>query len=80
MLMLGAVCSLFAAGGLILGVVAFFAPKSEKTEARAIAGICINGLLVSFAILSIFTRQNVAANENNTPAPPRKGWSYISGK
>src|SRR2546423_14348258 len=41
MFMLGAVCSLFVAGGLILGVVAFFAPKGEKTRTRAIAGICI---------------------------------------
>ena len=43
MLVLGAVCSLVIAGGFIFGVVAFFAPKSEKTGTmgKAIAGICI---------------------------------------
>jgi len=82
MLVLGAVCSLVIAGGFILAVVAFFAPKGEKsgTTAKAIAGICINGLLISLAILSIFTRQKVAASGNHTPDPPRKGRTYISGK
>ena len=82
MLVLGAVCSLVIAGGFIFGVVAFFAPRGGKTgiTGKAVAGICINGLLLSFAILSIFTRQKVAASGNNTPDPPRKGWSYISGK
>jgi hypothetical protein len=82
MLVLGAVCSLVIAGGFILAVIALFAPKGEKTGTmrKAIAGIFINGLLIAFAILSIFTRQKVAASENKTPNPPRKGWSYISGK
>jgi len=81
-LVLGAVCSLFIVGGFMLGVVAIFAPKEEKngTRRKAVAGICINGLLIAFAILSIFTRQKVAASGNNTGAPPRKGSSYISGK
>jgi RsiW-degrading membrane proteinase PrsW (M82 family) len=79
--LVGAVCSLIAAAGFVFGVVAYFAPKGAATSApwKAIAGICINGLLISFAILSI-TRQKVAASENNTPDPPRKPWSYISGK
>ena len=82
MLVLGAVCSLVIAGGFIFGVVAFFAPKGEKavTRGKAVAGICINGLLIAFAILSIFTRQKVAASGNHTPDPPRKGRTYISGK
>ena len=82
MLVLGVVGSLVIAGGFIFGVVAFFAPKGEKTGTmgKAIAGMCINGLLIAFAILSIFTRQQVAASGKNTPDPPRKGWSYISGK
>jgi len=82
MLVLGVVCSLVIAGGFIFGVVAFFAPKGEKTGTmrKAIVGICINGLLISFAILSTFTRQKVAASENKTPDPPRKGRTYISGK
>jgi RsiW-degrading membrane proteinase PrsW (M82 family) len=79
--LVGAVCSLIAAAGFVFGVVAYFAPKGAAASApwKAIAGICINGLLISFAILSI-TRQKVAASENNTPDPPRKPWSYISGK
>ena len=82
MLVLGAVCSLVIAGGFVLGVFAFFAPTGGKTgiTGKAVAGICINGLLLSFAILSIFTRQKAAARGDNTPDPPRKGWSYISGK
>jgi len=81
MLVLGSVCSLFIAGGLILGVMAFFAPKGEETGTRgkAIAGIFINGLLISFAILTIFTRQNVEAS-GNTPNASRKGWFYTSGR
>src|SRR5262245_10032261 len=49
MLVLGAGCSLVIAAGFIFAVVAFFAPKSEKTgtKGKAIAGICINGLLIS---------------------------------
>ena len=82
MLALETVCSLFFAVGLILAAIAFFAPKGAETGSmgQAIAGICINGLLISITILSIFTRQKVAASENNTPDPPRKTWSYISGK
>jgi hypothetical protein len=77
MLVLGAVSLLVSAGGFIFGVVAVFAPKGEKAMGKA--GICINALLISFTILSIFKSQKVAARENNTPEPPRKAWSYISG-
>jgi hypothetical protein len=82
MLVLGAVCSLVIAGGFIFGVLAFFAAKGGKpdTMGKAAAGIFINGLLIAVAILSIFTRQKVAASGNNPPDPPRKGWSYLSGK
>ena len=76
---IGTVCSLVIVSGFIFGVVAFFALKGEKAgKEKAIAGIFINGLLISFVILSIFMRQNVAARESKT-APPRKGWSFISG-
>ncbi len=76
MIVLGAVCSLLIAGGFIFGVVAFFAPKGEKTGTMrtAIAGICINGLLISLAILGILTQQKAVATGNNTPNPPRTGW------
>src|SRR5436309_7044513 len=59
MLVLNAVCSLVIAGGFVLGVFAFFAPTGGKTGTmgKAVAGIFINGLLIAFAILSIFTRQ-----------------------
>jgi hypothetical protein len=82
MLVLGTVSALVITGGFILGVVAFFARKGEQTGTlgKAIAGIFINGLLISFAILSISTRQKVPARSENTPHPPRKGSSYISGK
>ena len=78
-LVLGTVCSLFILAGLIFGVVALFARKGgEKgTGRKAIAGICINGLLIAFAILGLFAHQKIAARENNTPAPPRKAWLYI---
>ena len=81
MLVLGAVCSLFIVAGFILGVLALFAPKDKEagTRRKAIWGICINGLIIAFAILSLFSRQKVAASENKTAAP-RKSWSYISGK
>jgi len=82
MIVIGAVCSLVIAVGFIFGVVVFFAPKGEKsgTMMTAIAGICINGLLISLAIPGILTHQKVAATGNNTPDPPRAGWSYISGR
>jgi hypothetical protein len=77
MLVLGAVSLLVFAGGFIFGLVAFFAPKGEKATGKAIAGMCINALLISFTIHSIFTSQKVAAREN--APPPRKKWSYMSG-
>jgi len=82
MLMRGTFCSLLSVGGFIFGVVAVFAPKSEKTATRgkAIAGILINGLLISFAVFGILTRQRVAASGNNSPEPHRKGSIFISGK
>ena len=82
MLVLGAVCCLFIVGGFLLGIIAFFAPKSEDTGTRrkAIAGICINGLIIAFAILSIFAHQKVAASQDNPAGPSRKSSSYISGK
>ena len=83
MLVLGAVCSLFIVVGFILGIVALFAPKGEEagTKRKAVWGICINGLIIALAILSLFSRQKVAASENPAPgSPPRKAWSYISGK
>ena len=79
MLLLGAVSFLVISAGFIFGVVALFALQGEKANGKAVAGICINGLLISFAILSIFTRQKVAASGNNAPQPPRKAWSYLSG-
>ena len=80
MLGVGAVSLLVIAGGFIFGVVAFFAPKGEKATGKALAGICINALLISFTILSSYTRQKVAASEHKVPEPPRKVWSYLSGK
>jgi len=82
MLVVGAVCTLVVAAGFVFGVVAFFAPKAQEagTMGKAIAGIFINGLLISLAILNIFTHQKVAATGSDTPEPPRRGSSYISGK
>ena len=80
MRLLETVCTAIIAGGFIFGVIALYAPKGEKTgKGKAIAGLFINGLLISFLILSIVTRQKVAASENNTPDPPRKGSIFISG-
>jgi hypothetical protein len=80
MLVVGGVSLLAIAGGFILGLVAFFARKGEKATGKALAGICINALLIPFMILGIFTRQNVAAKESKAHEPPRKPWSYLSGK
>lgn len=82
MLLLGTFCSLFIVAGFISGVVAFFAPKGagKGIVGKAIVGIFVNGVLISFAILGIFARQKVAASESNTAEPPRKAWSIISGK
>jgi hypothetical protein len=82
MRMLGTVCSLLIVGGFIFGVVAVFAPKGAKsgTKGKAITGIFINGLLISFAIFGILTRQKVAASGNNPPEPHRKGSIFIFGK
>jgi hypothetical protein len=78
--LIGTLCSLVIVAGFIFGIVAFFALKGEKEgKERAIAGIFINGLLISFVLLSIFMRHKVAARESETSKPPRKGWSFISG-
>jgi hypothetical protein len=83
MLVFGTISSLVATAGFIFGVVAYFAPKRDGegvgTMGKAIAGIVINGLLIAFAILST-KHQKVSASENNTPEPPRKGSSYLSGR
>jgi len=76
MLLLGAVSLPVIAAGFIFGVVAFFAPKGERATGKSVAGICINGLLLSFAIFSIFTHPKVAVRGNNAPQPPPKAWSY----
>jgi len=78
MLALGAVSLLVFAGGFVFGLVAFLAPRGEKATGKAIAGMCINALLILFTIHSIFTSQKVAAREN--APPPRKKWSYMSGQ
>ena len=80
MLVFGAVSLLVIAGGFIFGVIAFFAAKDKKATGKALAGICINALLIPFMILSISTRQKVAARESKAQEPPRKPWSYMSGK
>ena len=80
MLAVGVVSLLVIAGGFTFGVVAFFAPKGEKATGKAIAGICLNALLIAFTILSIVTRQTVAARESKAQEPPRKAWSYQSGR
>jgi hypothetical protein len=80
MLVFGAVSLLVIAGGFIFGVVAFFAAKSQKATGKALAGICVNALLIPFMILSISARQKVAARESKPQEPPRKPWSYMSGK
>ena len=80
LLVLGAVSLLVLAGGFIFGLVAFFATKGEKPTGKALAGICLNALLIPFMILSLFTSQKVAARGNKAPQPPRKPWSYLSGK
>jgi hypothetical protein len=76
-LVLGIVCSSFIVAGLFLGIVALFGGEGKG---KAIGGICINGLLISLALFSIFMHQKIAARDENAPARPPKGWSYISGK
>ena len=80
MRLLGAVSLAVIAAGFIFGVVAFLATRGQRATAKSVAGICINGLLLSFAIFTIFTRSKVAARENQAPQPPRKAWFYGSGK
>ena len=80
MRLLGVVSLAVIAAGFIFGIVAFFAPRGQRATAKSVAGICINGLLLSFAIFSIFTRSKVAARENQAPQPPRKPWYYLSGR
>ena len=81
MLLLGAVSLLVIAAGFVFGVIAFFAPEGEGTKAKSVVGIFINGLLLSFAIFSLFTHPTVAAHANNAPPPPaHKPWTYMSGR
>lgn len=80
MLLLEPVSFLVIAAGFVFGVVAFFATKGQRATAKSVAGICINGLLLSLAILSIFTRPKVTARENHAPQPTHRPWFYLSGK
>ena len=80
LLLLGAGSLLVIASGFIFGVVALFAPKGERATGKSVAGTCINGLVLSLAIFSIFTHPKVAAHGSDAPQPPRKAWSYVSGK
>jgi hypothetical protein len=80
MFLLRAVSLPVIAGGFVLAVVAFFAPKGERATRKSVAGICISGLLLSFAVFSIFTHPKVAARANNAPQPPRKASYYFSGR
>jgi len=78
---LDVICPLVIVGGFTSGAIAFFAPKIQKsTMGKAIAGICLNGVLIAFAILNLFTRQKPATSDNKSSTSPRKGWSYISGR
>jgi hypothetical protein len=77
MLALGAICSFFIIGGFILGIIALFASKGDGARQKAIWGICINGLIITFAIVSLFSHQRVAAKENKGPNASR---TYISGE
>jgi len=80
MVVLGSVCSLFVIAGLIFGIVAFLKAGKGETRGKAIAGICINALILAFAVFNILSYQKIAARENSIPGPPPKGWSYMSGK
>ena len=80
MLLLGALSFLVIAAGFAFGVVAFFATKGERATTKSVAGVFINGLLISFAIFSIFTHPKGATRENHASQPSRKPWFYLSGK
>src|SRR5215471_12141887 len=56
MLLLGAVSFLVIAAGFFFAVIAFFAPKGERATRKDVAGLCINGMLLLFAIFLICTR------------------------
>jgi len=80
LLVVGAVSLLLIAAGFAFGVVAFIAPKDERAAGKRVAGIWINGLLLSFAILSILTHPKASARGTNAPQPSRRAWSYPSRK
>jgi hypothetical protein len=79
-LALGGLCALFVVAGFILGLVALVSGKGDG-RGQALAGVCINGILILLAVFNILAYQKALARENDAPArPARRPWSYISGK
>jgi hypothetical protein len=57
MMVLGGTCTLLILAGLGLGVVALIGTKKHGTQGilgKAIAGVCINGILIGFMVIGMF--------------------------
>jgi len=56
MIVLGGTCTLLILAGFVLGIVALIGTRKYGTKGilgRAIAGICINGIIICFMLIAI---------------------------
>jgi hypothetical protein len=79
MMVLGGTCALLIIAGLVLGIVALFATRRHGRKGilgKAVAGVCINGIIVALMVLTIPAMTRAArharamqnqSSEQNTP-------------
>ena len=62
-MVLGGICILLILAGFVFGIVALFGTRKHGTKGilgPAIAGVCINGILMGFMVIGIFGFINAA--------------------
>jgi hypothetical protein len=76
MIILGGTCTLIILAGFVLGIVALFGTKKHGRKGifgRAIAGICINGILILFMLIAIPTFKKAAEREKEPQLMEQQG-------
>ena len=77
MILLGGTCTLLILAGFVLGIVALVGTRKRGTKGilgKAIAGICINGIIIFFMLIAIpvFMKAAERAREKQQPGMERQ--------